>query len=481
MTTPLFTLRQDEEFVYIDIRVPHIRVAASDFFIEGSLFSFYCKPYYLKLTLPGEVLDNEKTRAVYDINENNGTIHVHLPKKQSGENFKDLHMLTKLLTQAPNPIDIKSLGGKSSARPNIEIISSTPAEEGQAEAAGHVPEPEIAEDKKVSAPTAEALFGKISYGFNDRYSGFFAGLREDLSDLVQVSSPDSTTAKDRTGARVEQEEGDFDLERYAGDYAYGKEDMVYQSAMACRPFWRIDDGESDASAKRKPKGDPGTDIEASMAKMAIGARGNDKKNDESTSFFTEDEREALIRLPRREYLIDETGTEGFALLSGLASVCFGYAYDYRITDGDSTVESDWTISILSPLMSWLDSECCEELAQVTTACMRRSLIYPYLRSWDLSSVVLSDTVALFKKGKGVLMKVLLKIRKIFERSETKYLFNKLFIDDYCVWLQSVKEETIRAFALKFEECSKHMNKDKLDLELVDIERQVNMQLQGAVE
>lgn len=48
------------------------------------------------------------------------------------------------------------------------------------------------------------------------------------------------------------------------------------------------------------------------------------------------------------------GTEERRALLGLADILFAYAYDHRTTQGEPTVESGWTITVLSPLLSWLD-------------------------------------------------------------------------------------------------------------------------------
>ena len=72
-----------------------------------------------------------------------------------------------------------------------------------------------------------------------------------------------------------------------------------------------------------------------------------------------------IRLPRREYLIDE-GKESHVLICGLATMLYGFAYDFRTASGEANVESSWTISILSPLLSWLDE--CKDLEQAMVSC-----------------------------------------------------------------------------------------------------------------
>lgn len=61
------------------------------------------------------------------------------------------------------------------------------------------------------------------------------------------------------------------------------------------------------------------------------------------------------RLANREYLIPAGGLEERKVLLGLADVLFAYAYDHRTTGGEPTVESGWTVAVLSPLLSWLEA------------------------------------------------------------------------------------------------------------------------------
>jgi hypothetical protein len=42
--TPSFTCWQDEEFVYLAVRVPWVRVGGMEFVLDGCNFSFFCKP-----------------------------------------------------------------------------------------------------------------------------------------------------------------------------------------------------------------------------------------------------------------------------------------------------------------------------------------------------------------------------------------------------------------------------------------------------
>ena len=135
----------------------------------------------------------------------------------------------------------------------------------------------------------------ISYGFNNRYEKFFVGLRDELFDIIELPNPDEVLASNRRQKRIEKEEADFDMERYAGDYAYGQDDPIYVEAFRIKPFWKKSSTER---LKAELKG----------AKTPVEAGGHSKKNvggTEEEEEFNENEREILIRLPRREYLIDE--------------------------------------------------------------------------------------------------------------------------------------------------------------------------------
>ena len=40
-----------------------------EFVIDGKEFSFYCNPYLLKLAFPYECIDDERAKAVYDVDK----------------------------------------------------------------------------------------------------------------------------------------------------------------------------------------------------------------------------------------------------------------------------------------------------------------------------------------------------------------------------------------------------------------------------
>ena len=101
-TVPRFHLEQDDAHVRVVIRVPYVRVNQQTLqtHVDGTTFSFYCKPYLLNLNLPEEVVDTDQNpaRAVYDMGDQHGTVTIHLPKSVPGTAFQGLDLLTKLMS-----------------------------------------------------------------------------------------------------------------------------------------------------------------------------------------------------------------------------------------------------------------------------------------------------------------------------------------------------------------------------------------------
>ncbi len=58
MITPSFKLNQNNEFLFIDIKTPYAKLNDLDIFVDENDFRFYCKPYFLRLNLPGSILEN---------------------------------------------------------------------------------------------------------------------------------------------------------------------------------------------------------------------------------------------------------------------------------------------------------------------------------------------------------------------------------------------------------------------------------------
>ena len=134
---PKFNIVQDDNFVYVHINVPYVRVSSAEMVCDGRDFSFFCKPYLLKLKFPYDLdgTDEEKCRATYDANVNNGTLVAHLPKVEAGLFFPDLDLTTKLLQMRVSTGASKTMGAmagassKADGPPSIQVLSSSATEE----------------------------------------------------------------------------------------------------------------------------------------------------------------------------------------------------------------------------------------------------------------------------------------------------------------------------------------------------------------
>ena len=155
-----------------------------------------------------------------------------------------------------------------------------------------------------------------------------------------------------------------------------------------------------------------------------------------------EEQQALLQLPRKEFLMDLP--EAQRARCGLLDLLFAYCYDCRATEGDPTVESGWTVRALSSLLSWLDTH--NSVAAAATACARRSLCLPLLRHWSLTLAVLADVALLLGLGRGAILAVLLRCRQLLLRSDDGHLLNRVWLDDYCVWVQQMPQPQLAALS-----------------------------------
>jgi protein SHQ1 len=253
----------------------------------------------------------------------------------------------------------------------------------------------------------------------------------------------------RRELRLHIENEKFDKDRYLNDLDIENEgDMIFDSAVMMKPHWTMEISES------KEKCD---------------------------SFFSSDESHLLAELPRLSNtpanLSIEQKKSGFLCL---LDILFAYVYDHRTTDGDPTVESSWTVMISSPTLSWLEcyNSPYDTISDVIRWSIRRSLIYPYIRSYNLAKHIAEDVCIIMKRGRRTILRCLLQLHKIMEQSESHYLFNKLYIDPMIGWIQQCDEDDVKQFGNELEKlckaedsCSSDLfGKYHLGLDLEDIEK-----------
>jgi hypothetical protein len=323
MITPRFSVSQSDALVVVEISVPHIRVSAAEFHINDETFSFYCKPYLLKLSFPGALEDSEErpATAVYDPDKNHGTIVCSVPKQSPGEHFEDMDMMSKLL-QPHLPVPTRIIpsasggggsgggigggggssssigggggggggdGGVRSGGPLIEVISSEDFATGDGDGDGDSDGSEGSDgsgEGKLQGSNGGATtgrdpdeaarsllwglpsdmvgveLGKPRYGFNDEREGWFTDLRGELVGCVELPVPDQTPAGLRCRLREAAEKARFDGNRYQADRTYGDEDPLYQESRSFVPWWDHLRGKEEAATEEAVKGVPQPAVDA---------------------------------------------------------------------------------------------------------------------------------------------------------------------------------------------------------------------------
>ncbi|XP_022518458.2 protein SHQ1 homolog [Astyanax mexicanus] len=422
MITPAFELSQDPDYLTLVIRVPYTRTSEFDVYIDGEDFKFYAKPYFLRLTLPGRIVQDGREKASFDIDK--GLFTMRVPKETAGQDFEGLQMLTSLL--APK--------GCRSAKPLVEDVGTSGRSEADEDEDEDEDEEEDFDWQVEQEPYVESSEDDLKklqkYGFGNLRTGVFSRLQEELSDVIDLEDPENSTPAMRRSSRLNAETTIFCADHYLCDLYEGEE--TRQIHLEFKPWW----------SELKP--------DADLSEPAV--------------IFTDDEKEQMRKFTNRSYLLDKATRHQVWL--GLVDVILAYVYDVRTTEGEHNVESAWTIRKLSGTLSWL--ETYHSVQEVLVSFGRRVLCYPLHRHFSLITTAVRDAAHIFQCGKACVLKCLLSIHKIFRENEPAYILNDLYISDYCVWIQRVKSRHVVALADPLRKSE--LQKDHLDLELIILEK-----------
>ncbi|XP_015285003.1 PREDICTED: protein SHQ1 homolog [Gekko japonicus] len=416
MITPAFELSQDPDFLTITIKVPYARVSEFEVYFEGKEFKFYAKPYFLRLALPGGIVEDGREKASYD---DKGIFTIRLPKETPGAYFEGLDMLTALL--APKK--------SRSAKPLIQEIGEQEEEEFDWEIE-QTPYEESREDH---------LSSSCGYGFGNQKSEVFRRLQEELSEVIDIKNPDITPTDERRKKRLAAEAAKFDPDHYLADFF---EDEAVRHLLKYKPWWVKAYAKKMDSQKHSPP---------------------DEFNQTAVVSFTEEEREQLRKFTNRTYLLDKRTSHQVYL--SLLDILLAYCYEIYATEGEKNVESPWNIRKLSATLCWLES--FTGVTEVLESFGRRVLCYPLYRHFSLVTRALNDVVIILQLGKSAVLKCLLDIHKIFRENDPSYILNDLYITDYCIWIQKAKSKKLAALAERVQKAE--LSKAKLGFELDELE------------
>ncbi|XP_029639621.1 protein SHQ1 homolog isoform X1 [Octopus sinensis] len=423
MLTPRFELSQDDDFLHIIIDAVLAKISDTEIFIDDDEFIFYSTPYYLRLHLPGKLVEDGRETCTY----NDGKFSLQIPKKVAGEMFEGLEMLTKLLTPK----------GKYSAKsPLIEVLNnetsaSSTKEHKIGEDANEEEEFDWYFEQEPPSAVKDTVLQQYCYGFANKRSGVFQNLAEEFSETCDIRHPDEMSPQERTEKRCKLEAEQFDPDYYIADFI-DEENIIKKLCSYVCP-WSC---EKDGNLVPFPK----------------------------SSDLTEQEKYILTQLPKKQYLLDNP-KDVMSVYLGLVDILFAYSYDVRTTEGEKTVESGWTVAKLSSTLSCFETYI--SLKDVIIASFRRSLSYPLYRNWQLSMAVLSDVQFLFNSGRLHILKCLLEVKELMQEYNLNHILNDLYITDYCVWIQTACAKQLQSLATELSKVT--ITKEDCNLELEDWE------------
>ncbi|KAJ3080572.1 Hsp90 cochaperone shq1, partial [Quaeritorhiza haematococci] len=234
MLTPSFSLKQDDDFITVHIRAPFLKTQQVEFYVEGSEFKFYAKPYFLRLHFPGNLVEDGREKASYNIDS--GELTVQLPKETPGQHFPDLDLVTKLLTpsapSAAQEVEISSepstsgpsgpLPAASGSKPLIEVFETTAGKTGGDMEVDDDEEAEFDWNLPQELPDTNSITG-ARYGFNNMYSGYSSHVVSLTREVLEVTDIDQSTPASRRAERIERENFKFDEDYYMADYMNDEE------------------------------------------------------------------------------------------------------------------------------------------------------------------------------------------------------------------------------------------------------------------
>lgn len=411
MLTPMFELLQSEEDVTIIIKAPYANIADTEVYVEDTDFRFSSSPYYLRLNFPGPIKETDHTSGKYDSDKGQFTFTVI--KVNTGEHFPDLDLISKLLIP---PVKHRV------AKPGIEVMSEPNNVSDEDEDEDDDTMWFIEQEPQHQPEENNTTYG---YGFANKTKGTLTNMKDEFSEVLDITDPDNTSLKDRTQLSWKQEQDDFDEDQYLSDLMIPEQQDMITYLIQYEPCW--------------------------------------KANPDDRTQMTPSEVDTMKQLGNREYLL--SSEEKCAVLLSLVNILYAYCYDVRTTMGEHTVESGWTVNKLSSALCWLQS--FTSLKQVLISSMRRSLCYPLYREWRLSCAIQQDVNTILSQGKRSILKCLLSIHSIFNSSEPRYILNQLYIQDYCIWIQQVSDKRIRKLAEAFKEVT--ISKSDLGFDLEELE------------
>jgi len=271
----------------------------------------------------------------------------------------------------------------------------------------------------------------FGYGFGWQRHGVLSKFGSELSELFDFENADEIKISDRFAKVQENDEREFDSEHYLADLFEESEELTSIKELTIEPsFFNLTDDDR---------------------------------------LYMKDLR--IVKLPNFPVTVQRQ------ISYSLVDLLFSYLFDLRINDLEHNSVSDVMIGKLSPSLNCLVK--FQNAKQSLCAAIRRSLCYSLYRQFDLLKLVSQDLSHLIKNGRSSILHCLLVLRKRFNNSsqEFAYLYNQLFLDNYCIWIQSVDDEILQQLSDDVEQTVKELSRsdiEGLDLDYLESEAKLLM-------
>eukprot|EP01062_Namystynia_karyoxenos_P053822 TRINITY_DN4380_c5_g1_i1.p1 TRINITY_DN4380_c5_g1~~TRINITY_DN4380_c5_g1_i1.p1 ORF type:complete len:612 (+),score=146.96 TRINITY_DN4380_c5_g1_i1:78-1838(+) len=176
------------------------------------------------------------------------------------------------------------------------------------------------------------------------------------------------------------------------------------------------------------------------------------------------EREELLRLPRKRYLVADEPP----VAAGLADLLCAFCYDWITTAGEGNAESSWTIAKLSPSLSHVVK--LPSMRHVAVCFLRRVMCFPLHRHWALAQRCLHDAAHILSQGDCLrVARCLLYVKWHLDRDEFRYPLSKLYAAPYATWVQSVSPDSLRRWGAQLAAAAATVSKSDVGLPLLELE------------
>ncbi|CAD7093681.1 unnamed protein product [Hermetia illucens] len=271
---------------------------------------------------------------------------------------------------------------------------------------------------------------KFSYGFGCNFDDDTSLLEDTLRPISRITNPNGFSPIQRCYQREQDEKRDFCREQYKLNFVE----------------LQVPDGLENP------------------AKFAFSC--SDSKLDTKQQYSLKVILEKPLKLsPCREAYVD----------AGLVELILVICYDVRSTQNETTCESAWTRSILSSMLTYFETS--PNLRTVIENFLRRSLIYPLYRNYDLSRMCIEDAIAALQMGSKWILKQLLVTYELFLTSDdNRSLYNKYFIEDYIRYVSSVEDNYLKTLSRNLKNLHLNISKKDTRLNLSDIETELLKEL-----